>query len=93
MDEMKWRQRWNAASFRQRMTYLASLQTSRRQGIYLNLALMKKPGRLADWQYRSVLSPLRTHDGLAVLLRRFSCLEDSKGLIRRDCISNISERG
>src|SRR6266700_3765224 len=30
-----------------RKTYLASLQTSRRQGICLNLALMKKAGRQA----------------------------------------------
>ena len=74
-------------------TNLSSLQMSRRQGICVTPALMKKAARQPSMPYLSVLSPLRTHNSLALLLRRFFCLEDSKRLVRRDHISNISERG
>jgi hypothetical protein len=70
-------------------TNLSSLQMSRKQGICVTPASMKKTVRQPSMPYLSVLSPLRSHNSLALLLRRFFCLEDSKRLVRRDHISNI----
>jgi hypothetical protein len=74
-------------------TDLASLQMSRRQGICRTPALTKKASKGGGTPGACVLSPLQAHDGLALLLGCFFRLENSKRLVRRDRIGDISERG